>query len=196
MAGKDGRSRNWNFILYPESAPENWRELIDEMHIEWVESPLHDKDTNPDGTEKKPHHHISLLYPSDKAYEQVKEITVNQLLQPIPIKCQSVKGSIRYMVHKDNPEKYQYNWNDIKPHGGADLYELCSPTFGERFVIQKDIFDFIRSNDITEFSDLIDCIEKIGNDDWFKVAVNFSTISIKTYLDSRRYKKEKYGDKK
>ena len=37
---KDGRTRNWNVIVYPESAPENWRQIIDDLHIEWAESPL------------------------------------------------------------------------------------------------------------------------------------------------------------
>ena len=50
---KDVRARTWTFILYPESAPENWRYILDGYHIPWVESPLHDKDVNPDGTVKK-----------------------------------------------------------------------------------------------------------------------------------------------
>ena len=181
------RSSNWNFILYPESAPENWRELIDKTHIEWVESPLHDKDVNEDGTEKKHHHHITLLYPSLKAFDQVEELTKN-LNQPIPIKCLSVKGSIRYMVHKDNPEKHQYEWSAIVAHGGADLSSLCAATATERLQIQKDILNFIRDNDIIEFADLLDCISKLENDDWLNVALNFSTISINAYIKSRRHK--------
>ena len=27
------RTRNWTFIVYPESAAENWRELLDEEHL-------------------------------------------------------------------------------------------------------------------------------------------------------------------
>ena len=26
---KDKRSRNWTFVIYPESAPENWMDLLD-----------------------------------------------------------------------------------------------------------------------------------------------------------------------
>lgn len=43
---KDSRGRNWSWIIYPESAPENWRTLLDEMGEKWIESPLHDKDVN------------------------------------------------------------------------------------------------------------------------------------------------------
>ncbi|HBM8385896.1 TPA: replication protein, partial [Enterococcus faecium] len=28
---KDERTRNWTFVVYPESAPENWREFLDEL---------------------------------------------------------------------------------------------------------------------------------------------------------------------
>lgn len=38
------KGRDWTFIVYPESAPENWREILDETHLRWIESPLHDKD--------------------------------------------------------------------------------------------------------------------------------------------------------
>ena len=187
---KNKRTRNWNFILYPESAPENWREIIDETHIEWVESPLHDRDVNPDGTTKKPHNHITLLFPTDKSFDQIKEIT-DSVNAPIPVKCQSVKGSIRYMVHKDNPEKAQYNWDDIMCHGGADLGALCSPTATERLEIQKDIFDYIRSTEIIEFEDIVNYAMDNGINEWLNVLWNYSTISINSYLSSRRHKAEK-----
>lgn len=46
MSEKIIKGRDWAFIVYPESAPENWREILDDTHIRWIESPLHDKDFN------------------------------------------------------------------------------------------------------------------------------------------------------
>ena len=43
---KDRRARSWSWIVYPESAPDNWRQLLDETGEKWIESPLHDKDIN------------------------------------------------------------------------------------------------------------------------------------------------------
>jgi len=183
------RSSNWNFILYPESAPANWRELIDETHIEWVESPVHDKDLNPDGTEKKAHYHITLLFPSLKSFEQVEEIT-KSLNAPIPEKCLSVKGSIRYMAHKDNPDKHQYEWGGIVCHGGADLSSLCAPTATERLQIQKDIIQYIRENGVTEFFDMVNHAMNEGLDDWTNVLLNYSTMAINAYIKSQRHKFE------
>ena len=41
------------FIVYPESAPSNWRDTLNKTHLRWIESPLHDKDVNADGEVKK-----------------------------------------------------------------------------------------------------------------------------------------------
>jgi len=191
---KDERTRNWSFIVYPESAPDNWREIINETRIEWIESPLHDRDINPDGTSKKPHWHITLLFSGPKSYENVKEIT-NSINASIPIKCQSVKGSIRYMTHKDNPEKTQYNWSDIRCHGGADLSVLCAPTATERQQIQEDIMAYIRSSGIIEFEDIVNYALDNGLKDWTNVLLNYSTMSIVAYLRSRRHKAERITEK-
>ena len=65
---KETRTRTWTIVVYPDSAPENWRDLIDEQHIGWVESPLHEFDTNPTGELKKAHWHVLLCFGSVKAY--------------------------------------------------------------------------------------------------------------------------------
>ena len=95
---KETRTRNWTIVLYPESAPENWREILDDMHIEWIESPLHDKDINANGETKKAHWHILLMFGGVKTYEQVKEIT-DKLNAPIPERCHNAKAMVRYMAH-------------------------------------------------------------------------------------------------
>ncbi|MDF9633724.1 Rep family protein, partial [Bacillus cereus] len=82
---KDERTRNWTFIVYPESTPENWREIINDLHTPWIESPLHDKDVNPDGEIKKPHWHVTMMFSNKKSYEQIREITF-QLRSPNPQK--------------------------------------------------------------------------------------------------------------
>ena len=108
MAAKVKRGRNWTIIVYPDSAPDDWRDQLDQLHIQWIESPLHDKDTNPDGTVKKAHWHVLLLFDGNKSYQQVKDITA-KLNTVNPQRVESARGMVRYMVHLDNPEKYQYD---------------------------------------------------------------------------------------
>ena len=52
VAGGDAKALAWTFIVYPESAPKNWKEVLDGYHIPWVSSPLHDKDINATGEPK------------------------------------------------------------------------------------------------------------------------------------------------
>ncbi len=152
---QDKRSRNWTFVLYPESAPNDWFQRLEDLHIQVLISPLHDKDTNADGTVKKAHHHIVLLFESNKSYSQIKEIA-DSFNAPIPQICQSVKGITRYLTHMDNPEKYQYDKADIITMGGVDLADLLKPTSRDRYMLIKEMIDFINLNQVTEFEDIID----------------------------------------
>ena len=54
--------RTWAFVIYPDSLPSNWEEIILNTGLPMAISPLHDKDINPDGTEKKPHYHVIIYY--------------------------------------------------------------------------------------------------------------------------------------
>ena len=104
---KNKRYRAWTAIVYPDSAPPNWRTLLDDYHIAWVESPLHDMDVHEGTSEKKKAHwHIVLQFEGKKSFEQICEL-LEPLNCPNPQPCHSVKGAVRYMVHMDNPEKYQ-----------------------------------------------------------------------------------------
>lgn len=186
MANKETRTRNWTIVLYPESAPENWREIIDELHIEWVESPLHDSDVNATGEDKKPHYHLLLMFGGVKTYEQVEELT-KQLNTVIPQKCHNAKAMVRYMAHLDNPEKHQYSITDIKAHGGVDIDELLKPSKSERYSMIKEMILFVKANDITEFSDLMEYACENENDTWFPLLCDNSAYVIGQYIKSRRH---------
>jgi hypothetical protein len=189
---KDERARNWTFVVYPESAPQNWRDVIDDEHIEWVESPLHDKDLDANNEIKKPHWHILVLYDGKKSFEQVKVLT-EKVNAPIPQKVSSAKGLVRYMVHLDNPEKTQYKQSDIISHGGVDILELLKMSSAMKSTIQREIIFYIDENNITEFKDIVDYASR-NNEDWFNILMNYSTIAITNYVRSARHKAEKAAE--
>lgn len=189
---KDDRTRNWVFIVYPESAPEDWLEILDQMNVEMCISPLHDKDINGDGSPKKPHYHVLACFESNKSYNQVKEIT-DLLNAPIPQKAKSVKGSARYWVHMDNPEKAQYNIKDIKALSGFDLTEALKPSSADRYSIIKDMIEYIQDNQITEFEDIL--IYSMNNkfDTWFPLLCDNSAFIISKVVDSKRNRLRETG---
>lgn len=189
---KDTRVRNWTFVVYPESAPENWREIIDELHVPWVESPLHDKDIDPDGQLKKPHWHVLMLFDGKKSYDQIRELTL-KLRSPNPQKCANTKGMVRYFAHIDNPEKYQYDKSGIVGHSGADVAELIKPTSSDRYALIKEMRAFVRDNDVTEFMELFDYAADERFDDWFPLLCDNSAYIMGQYIRSNRHRQRKDG---
>lgn len=179
------RTRNWTFVLYEDSAPDNWRALLDELHIEWVESPWHDKDVNADGQPKKKHKHILLLFGGVKSYEQVLEVT-SSLNSPIPQRVHNAKAMVRYMAHLDNPEKAQYNPSEIVSHGGVDIAELLRPSSSERYSLIREMIEFVKGNDIDEFQDLLDYAASERFDDWFPLLCDNSAYVVGQYIKSKR----------
>ena len=180
---KDQRARTWTSVVYPESAPENWREILDGYHVPWVESPLHDKDVNPDGEVKKAHWHIILFFDGKKSFEQVKEIT-DALNAPIPQKTANPKGLVRYLIHMDNPEKYQYKREEIVCHCGAEIDEYFALSSSSRRVVFGEMVDFIMDSEIDNYADFLLYCRKHSEDEWFDIAVNHNTLAINKLLDA------------
>lgn len=185
---KYDKGRDWTFIVYPESAPSNWREVLDETYLRWVESPLHDKDTNPEGEIKKEHWHILLSFDGPVTINAVQKI-IAPLNTPEPRKVGSAKGLVRYMAHLDNPEKYQYPIEEIIGHGGADVAEYFKLTATNKLGVMKDMVRFIYENQVDNYADfLMHCIDT--SDDWFDVAVNYNTLALNKMIDAVWQKKQ------
>lgn len=185
---KDDRVRNWTFLVYPESSPEDWRDILDDLHIPWVESPLHDKDNNANGEPKKAHWHILILFEGNKSYIQVKSIT-DKLNSTIPQKVASAKGLIRYMAHLDNPDKYQYDKGEIIGHGGIDLIEYLKPTSSTRYQLISEMRQWVQDNNCTEFFMLFDYAAVERFSDWFPLLCDNSAYIMGEYIKSIRHNK-------
>lgn len=182
---KNARSRNWLVVVYEDSAPENWRERLDDLHLCWIEGPLHDNDINADGEPKKPHYHIILTYPSLVSFEAVKEITDDVLNSPIPMRCSNLRGAIRYLVHMDNPEKAQYDKRLVKSHGGSVIGNALNSTPIDKSAVTKEMYKFIRDNNIIDYCELVDYA--IDNEpDWEEALTSGGVaFTVEKYITSR-----------
>lgn len=148
------KARYWSIIVYPDSAPENWIEQLQFTGLPFCISPLHDKDTNPDGTPKKPHWHVIVCYGGPTTYNNVKKTITDKLNTVTPKYLQSVKGMYRYFTHQDNPEKYQYDKNEIKCYGGFSIDDYAEMTMSEEDRLATSIEEIIFSQHITELYQL------------------------------------------
>lgn len=78
---KEQRPSKWTFLFYKESAPADYPEILEELHIPFILSPWHDKDINRQtGELKKSHKHGAFLFDSLKSYKQVSELIKDKLI--------------------------------------------------------------------------------------------------------------------
>ena len=182
---RDGRARAWTCVLYPESCVPAWRDALDDLHIQWAESPLHDLDVNPDGEIKKPHWHWLLLYEGKMSYEQVIEVT-QAIGATIPQRVQSARGLVRYMAHLDNPDKHQYSTADIIGHGGLDVGPYLKATAATRYECIREMMAYVRESGICEMADLLDYAAEHRPDDWFCLLCDSSAYVMESYIRSCR----------
>ena len=97
-------------------------------------------------TPKKAHYHVILTYSGPTSYNVVKALT-DGFNQPIPQALEQVRGYYRYLTHKDNPEKAQYDERDIKTINGFNIADFSELTRSEITQIKKTLQALIRQYD-------------------------------------------------
>lgn len=180
------KERYWTFILYPESAPENWKEYLQQTGVQFAISPLHNKDKNPDGEIKKEHYHIIGFWSGPTTYDRVVEIT-EALNCPIPQRVMQPIGAIRYLTHKDNPEKYQYDEKEIQVINGLDLKDINGLTKTMVEDIKRSIIHLARELKITEYSSMYDWLDDNDMIDMMDVFSNH-TMFFNAYFKSKHFR--------
>lgn len=184
-AKKELRSNKWTFLLYQDSSPENYIDILEEMMIPYILSPWHDKDIDKKTNEiKKPHKHGALFFESLKSYSQVSALLTEKLNTPAHIEMvHSPTGMLNYFTHATNPEKTAYNTEDIEYGAGFDINKFLTDQNSDKAV--ADIIDIIEGNNFKEFRDLVEYL-KINNNAYLNIVAN-KTYFFSKYLDSRRY---------
>lgn len=191
------KGRIWSFIVYPESAPMDWRDQLRATSAPGFISPLHDKDIveGSNDEEKKPHWHANLVFGGPTSLSVVSEIA-KKLNSPSPKKMLSVKGLYDYCTHKNNPEKHPYDPSDIEVFNGFDISKyIDNKTTGEKLVLKRKINKIIIDEGIFEYGDLIQYLEEVDDPDLLDVAMS-SAYHFKALLDSMRYKDIRVRDMK
>lgn len=184
------KTRNWAFVVYPESAPENWQGMLADTHMAAFISPLHDRDVDEEtGELKKPHWHIVIM--TDGPITQKR---ANELIEPYngtksAEYIMSLRGYVRYLAHLDDPDKAQYDPAEIIALGGADLADMLRLSQDDKYKLIGDIFCYCKENEIFELWDLTSiAIEKYT--DWLPVIVE-KTYFFNHNLHSLRHSKRR-----
>lgn len=182
---KEKRSNKWAFLLYQDSAPENYLDILEEMHIPFVLSPWHNKDVDKEtGEFKKAHKHGALFFESLKSYSQVSELLTEKLNTPAHVEIvMSPKGMYDYFTHAENPDKTLYNIEEIESGCGFELDKFLIEHNSGLFL--ETVIDVITENNFTEFEDLVRYAR--FNDNSLLGLIIERTYFFTKFLDSRRH---------
>lgn len=176
------RTRVYGTIVYPESAPENWIDLLKEKHVQGFISPLHCFDTDPDGCIKKPHYHVMIMFDGVKSAKQWDDFRLS--IGGVGTEdIQSTRGYARYLCHLDNPEKFQYNTSDVVCLGGSDYLQTVARST-DRYSNIKEMISYIRTHACT-YAELVDYAAE-NNISWFSSLCDNSSYIISMYIKDFR----------
>lgn len=157
-------------------------DILNDSHIQYLVSPLHKDDLQPNGETKKEHYHIMILYDSPHTQEQAQAI-----FDSIgAVKCQAVnstRGQARYLCHLDSPDKAQYSPSEVICGNGIDYMTLIALS-SDKYGVIREIIQFIETNDVRSFSTLVMWCSD-NNEQWFRHLCDDCTYIIKEYLQSR-----------
>lgn len=161
--GKEKRTRNWATIIYPRmkegeetTTPDNWCEILEQLAVKAVVSPVHDKDLKEDGEYKKAHRHVVIAFDGVKTEKQAREIfeRIGGVgAEPV----NSLYSMTRYLTHMDNPEKSQYSTLDVLTFGGYEYKRYASTKEDEEREIVGNIgkiFNICAEKGMYDFSEV------------------------------------------
>lgn len=203
------KKRYWRFELYPESLPPNWLEFLKQSCVEFALSPLHDKDLYTKnvraeddtdliqgkiGQAKKAHYHGIFAFTNPTTFKNVYESFLKPLGQPIPLSCDNVRRAYEYFWHKNDPDKYQYNQEDVQTFNGFDVLNYINIEQRRVLEIKLELVDFIRNFGIYEPIDFLEQIKtnfstKEDLADYLDIAFS-NTSAFNIYIRSNRHKRE------
>lgn len=187
------RKRNYATILYEESVPNDFIEIITSWHVPALLSPYHDKDKNPHGENKKPHWHLMIMFDGLKTKEQAQNLF--SLVNGVGCEViESIRGYARYLCHLDNPEKHEYSTEDIIQFAGADYQTLCMLDT-DKVKLIAEMQAFCDENDIFSYAELSD-YAAIYHYSWYRALQLNCSMPMMFYLKSRQWEADKQYKRK
>lgn len=183
----DAKWKYFTFLVYPESAPTDWKEQLKRTRGCYAISPLHE----PDDEQSKPHYHVIYMHSNTISMNGVRSaipesVPANGYIEAV----RAPRNYQRYLIHLDDPEKQQFK-DGVKAIEVLNCFPLdLTRDFSkaERAEQRRKIHELIRDNEILEYSDLLDGLMDFDLD-LYDYACNH-TILFNTYITSRRNKLE------
>lgn len=180
------RMRVGTAVVYEDSVSPDYMAYLRDLHMQVLLSPWHDKDENPDGTLKKKHRHIVLMYETVNPKWKFAEVfdAIGAVYSDREMEVASIRGMARYLCHLDNPEKYTYDTADVVELGGADYASLIERKADDKRVL-REMMQYAREHKVNDWATFVErCMDK--NLDWYDfICTGKNVAAVRYYVIGR-----------
>lgn len=136
------QSRNFNILLYPDDITH--ADVLSKIQQKFDCAYItHTKDLETDGfTLKKAHIHVVIKIGNSARWSSAvcKELG---LATNYCQECRSLKKSLEYLIHYNNPDKYQYSLNDVNGSLKTKLIQFINDEGLDENDKVKELYNFI-----------------------------------------------------
>ena len=191
------KARFFTALIYEDSAPKDYEEQLRDSLRQYLLSPWHTPDEVEDletGALKtlKRHRHVMYCHGNSVTATAAREIMPDWMVLPPSDKgfmVGSYRNLSRYFVHLDQPEKEQFEGRPednltILNNFPLDLSKEL--TKAERRQLKIELWNFCRTNSITEYAELMNTLGDLQEWDMFELAFD-SQSKIEGYIRSHRH---------
>ncbi|HAT4309612.1 TPA: replication protein RepB [Clostridium perfringens] len=180
------KARNFAFIIYPESIPDDWQERLIKLGIPMAVSPLHDSDEiernakklsedeklifkNGGKVYKKPHYHVLYVARNPVTPESVRlkikrALGVQSVSHVEIVDC--VENYFLYLTHESEDavrkNKHKYDKKDIIELNGFDIDRYVTLDESQKRELKNMLLGIIRKHHLVNVVDLMAFIEVSG----------------------------------
>ncbi|HCT7949063.1 TPA: replication protein [Enterococcus faecium] len=216
------KARNFAFIIYPESIPEDWEVCLSKLGVPMAVSPLHNLDESERKFEdmsenekaivrnggkifKKPHYHVLYIARNPVTAEsvrlKVKRVLGNNSVSHIEI-VDSVEYYFQYLTHESadaiKKNKHRYDKKDIVFINDFDIERYISLDENQKRELGNLVLSLIRKYELENIIDLGDFVEMRGEEyglpsmEIINDALTSRTGLLRLYFDGN-YQRRKSG---
>lgn len=190
------KARFFTGLIYEDSAPADYEQLLRDSLLQYLLSPCHKPDAVEDmetGAIKtpKPHRHVLYCHGNSITAKAAREIMPPWVVLPPSdhaFMVGSYRNLTRYFLHLDQPEKEQFEGkpeDNLTCLNNFPLDLTRELTKGEKRALKIQLWNYTRDNCVTEFYELLDRLGDAQEWDLFELAFD-SQSKIEGYIRSRR----------
>ena len=140
------------------------------------------------GDLKKPHYHYIAIFDGSKGLNEMTNIVGGAT--EIFYKAKSKRGSLKYLIHKNRPEKAQYDFEQIRAFGGLDLSPILEIGEIEQVDYLHLIEDYVLETKCNSYSRLYSWVRK-QNDFNLEKAFRSNQYHLTSLMSSLGYERHK-----